>query len=112
MTKRKRTQVTFEMHEVTVTRLLNADTLLHGLCTECGAAARFALPDCAATLTGLSPREIFRQIEAGKIHFRDSSEGAGFICLESMLGESPAPLKPLLRLESGESHAPEPPGEP
>lgn len=103
MIKRKRTRVTYEVHEVTVTRLLNSDGLFHGLCEECGSTSRISLPDLDSKITGLGSREIFRRIEAGTIHFRESSEGAGFICLESVLGEPP-PLPS--GIEDGESQSP------
>lgn len=41
-------------------------------------------PDEAAALLCLSQREIFRRIEAATIHFEEASDGAVYICVNSL----------------------------
>jgi len=44
---------------------------------------------------GVSPRTIYRRVEAGLVHFAESSEGWLLICLGSLLDESQNKSTPL-----------------
>ena len=41
------------------------------------------LADDAALATGHGAREIYRDVEAGRLHFREDQNGLLYICLES-----------------------------
>lgn len=43
--------------------------------------------DEAAVITGVSPRIIYRWIEAGEIHFIETSDSSILICLNSLSRE-------------------------
>ncbi len=45
-------------------------------------------PEEAAVLAGVSPRTIYRRVEAGLVHFAESPEGWLLICLSSLLDEN------------------------
>ena len=57
------------------------------LCAECAAPSQMLTPIEAAALAGLGQRELFRQIEAGLVHYAEMPEGALLICVASL----PAP---------------------
>jgi hypothetical protein len=44
--------------------------------------------DQAAVLSRLSSREIYRELEAGMIHFMETTEGSVLICFNSLTGSS------------------------
>ena len=69
--KRKRTQIVFELDEVLVIR--RRQTVAFAWCSECGDQAQMLTPDQAATIAGISPRLIYRCIEARRIHFSETS---------------------------------------
>lgn len=52
-------------------------------------------PEEAAWLVCVTPRTIYRWVEEGRIHFRESEEGWLLICLASLLAEDDAPSSRL-----------------
>ena len=60
------TEITFEMEEKIVIR--DTTAVLNGFCPSCGTIVEMATPHVVATISGGSEREIFRLIEAGRIH--------------------------------------------
>ena len=67
-----------------------------GLCKECGHAVLMLSADMAAATSGATPREIYRGIDAGKLHFYELSTGKVFLCSVSLksLREPEALRKP------------------
>ena len=64
----------------------------HGIeswCDKCRTTVRMLRPREAAAVAEVSDRTIFRQIEAGQLHFSESSEGILFICLNSLVKLKP-----------------------
>ena len=53
-------------------------------CAECGPRARMATPEEAAALSGVTARTIYRWVEAGRVHFAETPEGALLVCLGSL----------------------------
>jgi hypothetical protein len=43
-------------------------------------------PEEAMAVAGVSSREIYRWVEAGRVHFLETSEGFLLICLDSLPG--------------------------
>ncbi len=79
---RRRTEITHETREVLVLRRRgNAEVW----CNECGAPVKMIRPEEAAAAMCVSLRLVFRQLEAGKLHFEETGEGSLFICLASLL---------------------------
>ncbi len=56
-------------------------------CPKCLAVVKMLAPEEASTLSGVSVREIFRWLEASRIHFIETSEGRLFICANSFFSE-------------------------
>lgn len=84
--RRKRTtktiELTVERSEFLVDAQARKSTLIR--CMHCGGPARFVTLAEAATVSGESLREIFRQIEAAEIHFFETPDGALLVCLDSL----------------------------
>ena len=75
-------EITLERDEVSVIRrpVHRAPTW----CTECRASVRMITPDEAVAVAGRSAREIYRWVEAGRVHFLESPQGLLSICLRSL----------------------------
>ena len=54
-------------------------------CPACSAEVTMVTPEQAALVRYLTPRIIYRLIEAGDVHFLESQEGAVLVCLSSLL---------------------------
>ena len=83
---KRRTKTTTETHEVWVIRrarepLGEPPT---GSCAMCGGPARMLTPEEAAALCGVSPRTIYRWVEAGRVHFAETPDGRLSVCLASL----------------------------
>lgn len=52
------------------------------LCPQCGEAMSDA--PATAEMLGASVREVYRLVEAGKIHFYENAERIGFLCPKSL----------------------------
>ena len=83
MRKRRRTTITVESSEVLVIRKPGGSIL--AWCPGCVAETVMIRPEAAAVLTGLSTRTIYRRVEAGRVHFAETTEGALLVCLNSLL---------------------------
>ena len=83
---KKKIQLTVETHELLVIK--RAKNLTQTLCCECAGDVPLIRPEAAAVLAGVSPRTIYRRVEAGRVHFAESPEGWLLICLSSLLDES------------------------
>ena len=53
-------------------------------CPECGGDEVMIVAESAASVFGFSRREIYRIIEAGKVHFLETKEGVLFVCQKSL----------------------------
>jgi len=80
--KRKRTQIVFELDEVLV--VSGRQTMAFAWCAECCDQVQLLTPDHAATIAGLTPRLIYQWVEAGRLHFSETSEGQLLICENSL----------------------------
>lgn len=78
MSRQKR--IVFEIEERVVIRSGEFTTAV--FCPFCDETVSMATPCTAAALSELSERELFRLIEAGKIHFTETVQV--MICLRSM----------------------------
>jgi hypothetical protein len=80
--KRRRTEVTVETDEVIVIRRSGSTGV--AWCPQCAETVRMLTPEEAAVLACGSAREIYRLVEAGKIHNTETDEGLLFVCLKSV----------------------------
>lgn len=53
-------------------------------CKGCGAGAMLLTAEEAAAAAGVTPRTIYRWVEAGKVHFSETPQGETLICLNSL----------------------------
>ena len=72
------TVITIETHRLIVARPLNQPIRLW--CKECDANVEMTTPEQVAVLLGTKPREIYRRIENGSLHFIETDEGELFVC--------------------------------
>jgi len=85
---KRRTRIVVETERLLVVRRRRGQ--YEGSCGECGGSARLVGLDEAASVSGLSQREIVRQVEAGSLHFEESARGTLLVCLASLLGGTTA----------------------
>jgi LSD1 subclass zinc finger protein len=53
-------------------------------CAACRATVSMLTPDQAAALAGVTPRTIYRWIEAGRVHYTEVPDGSLMICQKSL----------------------------
>ena len=80
--KRKRTEITVEIERALI--ISKPSAAVCAWCPQCNQQVGMIWPEAAAALAGTSVREIFRQIEAGCLHFRETPEGQMQICPNSL----------------------------
>jgi hypothetical protein len=79
--KRKFTTITVETERLLV---ISQSRSLYSLCPACGDEVRMVTVEQAAALSRITWREIYRQVEAGKLHFIETNGGSLLICLHSL----------------------------
>jgi hypothetical protein len=93
----RRTEVVIETHEVWVIRRPGQASA--AWCGGCAAHVLMLPPEAAARLSDVTPRTIYRWVEAGLIHFTEAADGALLICLKSLPVADTAPVS-----RGGETH--------
>jgi hypothetical protein len=83
---KRKIQLTVETHQLLVISRTKGSS--QGWCGECAEEVPLIKPEEAAVLAGVSPRTIYRRVEAGLVHFAESPEGSLLICVSSLLDES------------------------
>ena len=81
--KARRIEITVETDEVLLIRRLGRP--LTGWCGQCGAQVEMVTAEEAARLAGVRWREMARRVEAGRVHFFETSDGRLLICITSIL---------------------------
>jgi hypothetical protein len=81
---KQRAEMTFEIEETVVVR--RGEKLSREFCPLCGIVVDMLTPQLAAALSKKPVREIFRLIEAGKLHFSETD--GGLICLNCLTASS------------------------
>ena len=74
-------EISVETDEVFLIRRLGGQMVAG--CPECGRGATMVTPNEASRLTGISCREISRRVEAGRVHFSETTDGLLFVCINS-----------------------------
>jgi hypothetical protein len=70
------------MERVTLTN--RQDVSLTTWCKLCGARSTHATPNEAARHAGVTPRAVYRCLEAGSLHFKEASGESVLVCLKSL----------------------------
>lgn len=87
MKKTRRTERTVEIHEFYAIR--TASGSLPALCTDCSTGDAIMLaPDHAALLSHVPTRMIYRFVETGSIHYRETPNGSLVVCIRSLVDAS------------------------
>ena len=81
---KKRAEIKFEIEETIIVR--RGEKLSREFCPLCGIVVDMLTPHFAAAVSKKPVREIFRLIEAGKLHFSETD--GGFICLNCLTTSS------------------------
>ncbi|MCM3874460.1 MAG: hypothetical protein ND895_27530 [Pyrinomonadaceae bacterium] len=82
MIKRRRTEITVESQELFVVG--SAGALVQAWCRVCEKPVRMISPEQATILTGMSTRSIYRMVEAGGVHYTETSGSRLLVCLSSL----------------------------
>ncbi|HZM86922.1 MAG TPA: hypothetical protein VFF31_10390 [Blastocatellia bacterium] len=90
MTKTRRMRITIQTERLLV---MNQGRSLYSMCSTCGDEVRMVTIDQAATLARLSSLEIYREVEAGVLHFIETAEGSVLVCFNSLNGLEPKNTK-------------------
>jgi hypothetical protein len=80
----RRVEITVEREVVSVVHQTAPNFI--SLCRECGREVLKLTPESAAAATGTSPREVYRWLDEGNVHFEESESGQVFVCSESLKG--------------------------
>ncbi len=84
MSKKRITEIEFIKRETfVISQTLSA---VRPVCRECGAETMIRLEEAGA-ISKINLRQIFRLIEAGTIHFDETSEGEFYVCIRSLTSE-------------------------
>jgi excisionase family DNA binding protein len=79
---KRRIEINIETRRTWVVRPAREQTF--SFCGRCNEQVRMLSADEAAVIARVSPRVIYRWVEAGEIHFTETSGGLILICLDSL----------------------------
>jgi len=79
---RRAITITTQSDEAIILRSSKATTAVN--CPQCSVEVPMFSPEQAATLFRLPLRQIYRAIEAGQLHFKETAGGAVLLCLNSL----------------------------
>jgi len=54
------------------------------VCAQCGSSVPMLMPEEAAVLFGVAVRAVYLELEAGRLHFQETSTGSVVVCLDSL----------------------------
>ena len=90
---RRKTEISVETREVWVFRRRGGQGFW---CDACGARVGALSPEAAAAAMRTSLRAVFRRVETGGLHFKETDGGALLICLNSVNHHCHADGEPLI----------------
>lgn len=82
MKARRVTEITVQTEEAFVLRRSSGSP--HASCAQCRTPAPMVTAEEAAVLFGVALRSIYREIEAGELHFEETAAGSVLVCLRSL----------------------------
>jgi hypothetical protein len=80
--KLQHTRITIRQSEVMVIRKSQGVALAD--CPQCNRQVEMLSAEQVVTLTGISSLNLFKMVESGQFHFRETLQGHLLICLESL----------------------------
>ena len=81
--KGQRTEITVEHHEIVILR--RPCEPARRWCEDCGAEVDMVTAEQGACLAGVTPRIVYRWLEAASVHFLEGRDGSVLICTPSIL---------------------------
>jgi hypothetical protein len=63
-------------------------------CRICAGQAGMVTTEQAAVMIGVSSRAIYQSVESGQLHFAETSEGQGLVCVQSLFAVSSKRILP------------------
>jgi len=84
----KRTEITVETDEFIFSRAVRGPVT--AWCARCGARVRMVSPEEAARIVGVTPRTIYRWVDAASIHFVEEDSHV-LVCLPALSIHASAP---------------------
>jgi hypothetical protein len=94
MMMRRTTEIIIETDEVLLFKKTSAPVV--AWCSQCKAEREMFVPEVAAIIAHLSTREIYRLIEANRIHFTESADHALYVCLHQSSSSPTSPPRLML----------------
>ncbi len=86
MAMKRRTEIIVETERVIV---VPPQTMpVHLWCEGCSAQVEMVTPEQAATLLQVTPRAVYRWVEAQLLHFFEETDGRVLICRHSLYGQA------------------------
>jgi hypothetical protein len=79
----RRAEIIVEFNQVVVIK--KPEGLVVMWCPVCEERVNMITTEAAAVLSNVDTRAIYRRIEAGAIHFAETSDGLALVCLNSLL---------------------------
>ncbi len=86
MATKRRTEIIVETERVIV--VPQATAPLHLWCHSCSARVEMVTPEQAARLLQVTPRVVYRWVEAQLLHFLEEPDGRVLICRNSLYGQT------------------------
>lgn len=90
---KRRTVITIEQRRLTLICSRRSPPLA-AWCAACGARVPMLNPDEAAAIRRVTPRTIYRWVEAGRLHFTEVHNGYLLICLRSLVSDEDPEREP------------------
>lgn len=85
MKRTKTTEVIIETDEIFVALRTPAPVLRR--CESCSVEVEMVTPETAAFMRGTPPRNIYRLVERGAVHFVETPSGELLLCADSILSQ-------------------------
>ena len=79
----RRAEITVEFNQVVVIK--KPEGLIIMWCPVCEERVNMITTEAAAILSNVDTRTIYRRIDAGALHFAETSDGLALVCLNSLL---------------------------
>lgn len=79
---RKKTLITTETTETLI--IIQLQRGARAWCKPCVAEVEMVDAELAARTVGVSTRQVFRLIEAGRVHFIEKPDGSSWVCLNTL----------------------------
>ena len=79
---RRKTEISIQQTKRRVVTLPETEEII--ACPECERNEAMIAAESAASIFGFSRREIYRMVEAGKVHFLETHQSVLFVCQKSL----------------------------